>query len=57
MGKWQSVVSIRVNGSLCPVYADRKVLMGVNDLTTTDSDTAEEWDSYAAADDTLLVIC
>ena len=33
-----------MKGSPCPVCADRKVLMGVNDLTTTDSDIAGEWD-------------
>ena len=42
--EWQSIVSTRVKGSPCPVCADRKVLMGVNDLTTTDSDLAGEWD-------------
>ena len=42
--EWQSVVHTRVHGGACPVCSDRKVLVGVNDLATSDPDIASEWD-------------
>ncbi len=41
--EWQSVVHTRVRGGLCPVCSDRKVLVGVNDLASSDPDIAREW--------------
>ena len=42
--EWQAVVSTRVRGGECPVCADRKVVHGINDLTTTDPHIVKEWD-------------
>ncbi len=41
--EWQSVVHTRVHGGLCPVCSDRKVLVGLNDLASSDPDIAREW--------------
>ena len=42
--EWKSVVNARIKGTVCPVCADRAVLIGYNDLATTDSDLLLEWD-------------
>lgn len=42
--EWKSVIKSRVNGSMCPVCADRAVLAGYNDLATTDPELLTEWD-------------
>lgn len=42
--EWKSVIKSRVNGSSCPVCAERALLKGYNDLQTTDPDIASEWD-------------
>lgn len=42
--EWKSVVKARIKGTKCPVCADRTVLVGYNDLATTDPDILCEWD-------------
>lgn len=42
--EWKSVVKARVKGTKCPVCADRAVLLGHNDLASTDSELLAEWD-------------
>ncbi len=45
--KWSATPSSRVNGNGCPTCSNRKVLVGFNDLTTTDPDLAvqaHQWD-------------
>ena len=42
--EWKAVIHSRVNGSICPVCADREVLSGYNDLATTDAHLLSEWD-------------
>lgn len=42
--EWKSVINSRVKGASCPVCADRAVLMGYNDLATTDSHLLKDWD-------------
>lgn len=42
--EWKSVINARVNGTVCPVCADRAVLAGYNDLATTDRKLLAEWD-------------
>ncbi len=42
--EWQARIQTRVNGSVCPVCADKKVLKGYNDLLTTNSELLLEWD-------------
>lgn len=42
--EWKAVISSRVNGSKCPVCADRQVLSGDNDLATTYPDFLKEKD-------------
>ena len=37
-------VNARVKGTVCPVCAEREVLVGYNDLATTDSQLLSEWD-------------
>ena len=41
--EWKAVVKARVHGLKCPVCADRAVLIGHNDLATTDAALMEEW--------------
>ena len=41
--EWKAVVKARVYGLKCPVCADRAVLIGHNDLATTDAALTEEW--------------
>ena len=43
--EWKSLVKSRVKGTVCPVCADRAVKPGYNDLSTTDPDLSQEWDS------------
>lgn len=40
---WQSVISNRTKGAGCPYCAGRKVLIGFNDLQTTNPSLAAEW--------------
>lgn len=42
--EWKAVINSRINGLTCPVCADRKVMLGFNDLATTDSVLLNEWD-------------
>ena len=42
--EWKSVVYARIKGTVCPVCADRAVLLGYNDLATTDAHLLAEWD-------------
>lgn len=42
--KWDIQVSIRSTGNNCPVCANKKLLVGFNDLKTLFPDVAEEWD-------------
>ena len=42
--EWKSVVYARIKGTVCPVCADRAVLVGYNDLETTDAHLLDEWD-------------
>ncbi len=42
--EWKSVVYARIKGTVCPVCADRAVLLGYNDLATTDAHLLDEWD-------------
>ena len=42
--EWKSVINARVEGTVCPVCAEREVLAGYNDLATTDSQLLSEWD-------------
>lgn len=42
--EWQSTVAIRVyNKSGCPICASKKILVGFNDLTTTNPELVKEW--------------
>lgn len=43
--EWKAVVNARVKGSGCPVCSNRKVLVGYNDLSTTDKHILLDWDS------------
>lgn len=40
---WETTISERVRGSGCPICANRKVLKGYNDLTTTNPELSKEW--------------
>lgn len=42
--EWKSVIHSRTKGSKCPVCADRAVLIGHNDLETTEPHLLDEWD-------------
>lgn len=42
--EWKAVIKSRVNGSMCPVCAEREVKAGHNDLATTHPETARLWD-------------
>lgn len=42
--EWKSVIKARVNGLSCPVCAERSVKTGYNDLATTHSHIAAQWD-------------
>lgn len=41
--EWKSVIYSRVQGTVCPVCADRTVMTGYNDLATTDPYLLREW--------------
>ena len=41
--KWETMVKNRTRGSGCPYCSGRKVLIGFNDLKTTNPDLALEW--------------
>lgn len=41
--EWESAPKVRSGGCGCPVCANRVVLLGFNDLTTTNPDLAAEW--------------
>lgn len=43
--EWEAVIKSRAQGCGCPVCAGRMVLPGFNDLATTHSRLAEEWDA------------
>lgn len=42
--EWQAVVKSRVSGVGCPVCANKLVISGVNDFSTTYPDLAKQWD-------------
>ena len=42
--EWQAAVKTRVSGTGCPYCANRAVVPGENDLTTTHPELAQEWD-------------
>ena len=42
--EWKAVVNARVKGGGCPVCSNRKVLVGYNDLATTDKHILSDWD-------------
>ena len=42
--EWQLMIRKRIKNSICPVCADKAVLTGVNDLTTTNHALLAEWD-------------
>lgn len=41
---WQATIDKRVNGRGCPICLGKKVLIGFNDLATTNPELAGEWD-------------
>ena len=41
---WQAVITNRVKGVGCPVCANRKIVVGCNDLTTTHKELLIEWE-------------
>lgn len=41
---WQAVICKRTNGNQCPFCANKRVLVGYNDLPTLFPDLAREWD-------------
>lgn len=41
--EWYALISNRTKGSGCPYCSNRKVLVGYNDLATTNPSLAEEW--------------
>lgn len=43
--EWPAEVKSSVNGTGCPVCANRLVLQGVNDLASTDPELAAQWDT------------
>lgn len=42
--KWQAMLSERIKGTGCPVCTNRRIVVGVNDLATTNLELAKEWD-------------
>ena len=42
--KWKAVISNRVKGSGCPVCANKIIITGVNDLSTSNPELLDEWD-------------
>ena len=42
--KWEATIFSRVEGNGCPVCDGKKVIVGVNDLTTTHKELCKEWD-------------
>ena len=41
--EWQAAVYSRLNGNGCPYCSGQKILVGYNDLMTTNPKLAEEW--------------
>ena len=41
--EWEARVADRSKGSNCPICANRKILVGYNDLETTNAQLAKEW--------------
>ena len=41
--KWNAAVSSRAKGANCPYCSNHKILVGYNDLATTNPDLASEW--------------
>ena len=48
--EWQTTIANRSAGYSCPVCANRVIVAGVNDLTTTHPELAKEWDYEANGD-------
>ena len=42
--EWQTSVKTRSNGEKCPICSGARVIAGINDLATTDSQLLSEWD-------------
>ena len=42
--EWQASVKARSNGEKCPICSGARVIAGINDLATTDSQLLSEWD-------------
>ena len=42
--EWQTSVKARSNGEKCPICSGARVIAGINDLATTDSQLLSEWD-------------
>ena len=41
--EWQAAISMRTNNTGCPICANTKILLGYNDLMTTNIELAKEW--------------
>lgn len=41
--EWESTINNRKNGNSCPYCSNRKVLIGYNDLETTNPEISKEW--------------
>ena len=41
---WEAAISKRALGSSCPICQGKKILIGYNDLSTTNSELLKEWD-------------
>ncbi len=42
--EWQTTISNRTKGRRCPYCSNQKILVGYNDLSTTNPELAKEWD-------------
>lgn len=43
--KWQASIANRIKGNGCPICSNKEILVGYNDLATTNPDLASEWHS------------
>lgn len=41
--EWESVIASRTSGVGCPICSNKKILLGYNDLATTNPELAKEW--------------
>ncbi len=42
--EWQATIASRVNGNGCPYCSNQRVLVGFNDLATTNPELLDDWD-------------